>query len=75
MQQPTRNSLSVLGIIVAVVSLWFTWLTFQQAPIDSAFLEVQQALMGNSGPITYSVAMAGFTGSLLANVTALKYYF
>ena len=65
MQQPIRNSLSVLGIIIAVVSLWFTWLTFQQAPIDSAFLEVQQALMGNSGPITYSGAMAGFTGSLL----------
>jgi len=55
MQQPTRNSLSVLGIIIAVV--------------------FQQALMGNSGPITYSGAMAGFTGSLLANVTALKYYF
>ena len=65
MQQPTKNSLSVLGIIIGVVSLWFTWLTFQQVPVESNFLDMQQALLGNAQPTTYSGAMAGFTGSLL----------
>ena len=64
MQQPVKNSLSVLGIIIAVVSPWLSWITFHQVPIESAFLELQQELMGNSEPITYSGVMTGFSGTL-----------
>jgi len=36
MQQPAKNSLSILGIIIAMVSLWLSWITFHQVPIESA---------------------------------------
>ena len=64
MQQPAKNSLSILGIIIAMVSLWLSWITFHQVPIESAFLELQQGLMGNSEPITYSGVMTGFSGTV-----------
>ena len=32
MQQPAKNSLSILGIIIAMVSLWLSWITFHQVP-------------------------------------------
>jgi len=65
MQQAAKNSLSILGIALVVSSLWFTWLSFQQVPVESEMLKMQQALMGGSGPTTYSGTMGGFDGSLL----------
>ena len=66
MQQPAKNTLSVLGIGLVCFSLLLTWLSFHEVPIKSEILEIQQTLtMGGSGPPTYSGSIAGIDGSLL----------
>lgn len=63
MQQPSKNSLLVLGIAVAFSSLWMTWMTFEEVPVQSPVLDLQADLM--EMPRTYSGRMTGSNGSLL----------
>lgn len=65
MQQPAKNSLSILGIGVVLLSLGSTWFVFQEVPVNSEALEMLQSLMGGSGPLTYSGTISGFDGSVL----------
>ena len=65
MQQPSKNSLLVLGIAVAFSSLWMTWMTFEEVPVQSPVLDLQADLMVISGSRTYSGRMTGSNGSLL----------
>ena len=63
MQQPSKNSLSIVGIIVGFLSLPATWLIFDGVEIQSPMRDIA-TMLGSPSAATYSGSANGFEGSV-----------